>query len=73
MSSATPADFIDVVRASKTRAPHLGFDRTEIFALCTEKKFHCRFIVSRDRSAHVTHTLSITDLSKINDLLFDSQ
>lgn len=46
MSSATPADFIDV-RASKARAPHLGFDRTEIVLLCVlKKRFHCRFIVS---------------------------
>jgi len=46
MSSATPADFIDV-RASKARAPHLGFERTEIVLPGVPKeKFHRRFIVS---------------------------
>lgn len=60
MSSATPADFIDVVRASKTCAPHLGFDRTEIFALCTEKKFHCRFIVSHRGIARPTWHIQYT-------------
>lgn len=37
MSSATPADFIDV-RVRKARAPHLSFERTEIVLLCILKK-----------------------------------
>jgi len=79
MSSASPADFIDV-RARKARAPHLGFERTEIVLLCVLKKkerFHCRFIVSHRRISlgprDTYNSLSIADLSKIHDLLFNSE
>lgn len=64
MSSATPADFIDV-RASKARAPHLGFDRTEILPCVLKKRFHCLSVyrfAPQDRPAHVTRTVHFPSL-----------
>jgi len=56
MSSATPADFIDV-RASKARASHLGFERTEIVlpGVLKEKiSLSVYRFAPQDHSSHVT-------------------